>query len=252
MTPEEEFNQEVWTILQKITREQLATENNKPVEFMFPHVQGVGIIPEGRQKKILYKLQELGVLRVRENPWEPPESSPYIFYLDIIQPYYGEIYEKFNKACEIGEHLNQYQQSLMKGTETPTFSQIGKGMDTIVTNIRNEILKWKDLKLDKERQTIQYGEKPIVEVSFGINHIKLLVLLLESNGNKVIEYREIAKILNPDSSLEKIKNNDVSRDVQSIKRDLVTYLKDVMKMDKETIDMLIVSKNKVGYKLGTG
>lgn len=80
-TPEERFNQEVWEILQKIEVERLATVKGKPVEYKFPirHFAGVGIISQERQKQILYKLQEWGALRIREDPFEPPESTPHVF-----------------------------------------------------------------------------------------------------------------------------------------------------------------------------
>ena len=41
VTPEEEFNQKVWEVLQKIKRAKLETVGNKPVEFNFPSVVGV-------------------------------------------------------------------------------------------------------------------------------------------------------------------------------------------------------------------
>jgi len=60
MTPEEIFNQQVWEILQDIKEEILATVKGNPVKYQLPTIQGVGIIPNSRTKKILYKLEEYG------------------------------------------------------------------------------------------------------------------------------------------------------------------------------------------------
>lgn len=124
-TPEEKFNQQVWEILQNIKEEILATEKGKPVKYRFGHFVGVGIIPKERKKNILYKLQELGAIRIRENPFELPYSTEDIFYLDIKQPKFDEIYEKFRKACDVSSYLNDYQQKVFQGnTKLPKFSQL--------------------------------------------------------------------------------------------------------------------------------
>lgn len=126
MTPEEKFNQEVWEMLQKIEAEKLVTEEGKPVEYKFPirHFAGVGIIPQERQKKIIYKLQEWGALQIREDPFDPPASTQRIFYLNLIQPKFGEIYKKFKKACDINSYLNDFQQKLLNKEKKPKFSQL--------------------------------------------------------------------------------------------------------------------------------
>jgi len=127
MTPEETFNQQVWEILQDIREESLATEKGKPIEYKFPvrHFVGVGIISQERQKKIIYKLQEWGALKVREDPFEPPESTPYVFYLDLIQLKFSKIYQKFQKTCDLTSYLNTYQKKLFQGSKNPPkFSQL--------------------------------------------------------------------------------------------------------------------------------
>lgn len=71
-TPEEEFNKNVWEVLGEIESERLQTLKGKPVEYKFPvrQVVGPGIISQETEKKILYKLQEWGALKIKENPWE--------------------------------------------------------------------------------------------------------------------------------------------------------------------------------------
>lgn len=125
MTPEEEFNQEVWQVMQKARKAELATVG-KHIEYKFPHFVGVGIISKERQKKILYKLQDWGALKIRENPWEPPESTPDTFYLNLIQPRFNETYERLQKACDIKSYLNNYQEKAFKNENLPKFSKVGQ------------------------------------------------------------------------------------------------------------------------------
>lgn len=125
-TPEEEFNKNVWEVLGEIESERLQTLKGKPVEYKFPvrQVVGPGIISQETEKKILYKLQEWGALKIRENPWEPPESTPYLFYLDLNIKEYKKIYRKYQKICDIDAYLNEYQNKLYKGKKPPEFLHI--------------------------------------------------------------------------------------------------------------------------------
>jgi len=125
-TPEEDFNQEVWYVLGKIESERLATTEGKPVEYGFPEKQVLspGLITQDREKKVLYKLQEWGALRIRENPWEPPESTPHLFYLDLIQPKYEQTYIRFQKACDLDAYLNDYQNKIYKNKKPPEFQKV--------------------------------------------------------------------------------------------------------------------------------
>lgn len=106
MTPEEKFNQQVWEILKKIKENGLATEKNKPVKFKFGHFQGAGIIPRERKENILLKLQELRALRVRDRS-EPPIPRDDEVYLDLIQPKFGEVYDKYQKKCDLNSYFTE-------------------------------------------------------------------------------------------------------------------------------------------------
>lgn len=100
MTPEEKFNKQVWEILQEIKEEILATEQNKPVKYLFGNVAGAGIIPRDRQENIIKKLQELGALKIRVNPWEYPSSTDSILYLEIFEPKFSEVYKKYQELLD--------------------------------------------------------------------------------------------------------------------------------------------------------
>lgn len=154
MTPEEEFNQEVWHVLQRIRKAELATVG-KNIEYKFPHFVGVGIIPKEKQKKILYKLQEWKALKIRENPWEPPVSTPDTFHLNLLQPKFNETYEKFEKACDVTSYLNDFQDKALRNTEEPKFSQVDQ--------MSEKINKWLDT---KEQWTL----KKIWQVMSALNY----------------------------------------------------------------------------------
>ncbi|HCR81338.1 MAG: hypothetical protein UY13_C0002G0124 [Candidatus Pacebacteria bacterium GW2011_GWB1_47_8] len=125
MTPEEKFNQQVWEILQDIKEETLATQNDKPVKYKMPHVAGAGIIPRDRREGIIFKLQELGALRVRESPFEPPVSTNDVLYLDIYPSTFETVYTKYQKICDVTTYLNEYQRNIYEGKENPPeFSQL--------------------------------------------------------------------------------------------------------------------------------
>lgn len=141
-TPEEEFNKNVWQVLGNIESERLQTLKGKPVEYKFPvhQVVGPGIISQEDEKKILYKLQEWGVLKIRENPWEPPESTPNLFYLDLNIKEYKKIYLKFQKICDLDAYLNEYQNKLLKGKKPPEFLHI-PDTDTSKLALRSTFVK---------------------------------------------------------------------------------------------------------------
>lgn len=131
---------------------------------------------------------------------------------------------------------------------------VEKKVDDIYDKDRNDvqdskrILKWRNLKIDIDQQTIQYGNTSPQEVSLGTNPMKLLILLLEQR--KVVQYVEIAKTLNLNSYHEGVTNDDVARDVQGVRRDLVTHLMATVGIKKEEIGQMIVRKTKEGYKIG--
>ncbi len=107
MTPEERFNQQVWEILQDVKEESLATKQGQPVKHRTPHIQGAGIIPKERRIDILFKLQEWGILRVRDNPFEPPIPADDEIYLDLIQPKFDEIYSLYENGSSYQEEVKE-------------------------------------------------------------------------------------------------------------------------------------------------
>lgn len=119
-SPEETFNRQVWEILQQIKEEILVTRTDEPV--MFRHTQTVGknLIPRQRRENIIKKLEEWGVLRIRENPFEYPYSTEDYLYLDIYSDTFQTVYDKYQKACDLQTYLNEYQRQVYEGSEAPS------------------------------------------------------------------------------------------------------------------------------------
>jgi len=129
MTPTEKFNQQVWEILQRIKEDYIASETGKPIEYEFPRVQGVGIIPKKRRKDIFYKLQEWKAIKII-NESLVGNSTPLLEF-QVLQPKFDETYKKFQKACDLTTYLSEYQKSTLKGNDNlPEFNRLGDKKQT--------------------------------------------------------------------------------------------------------------------------
>lgn len=129
MTPEEKFNHQVWEILQKIKEDYIAAETGKPIEYEFPHVQGVGIIPKKRRRDIFYKLQEWKAIKII-NESIVGNSTPLLEY-QVLKTKFEEIYQKLQKACDLTTYLNEYQKNQLKGNDNlPEFGHLNNKKQT--------------------------------------------------------------------------------------------------------------------------
>lgn len=101
LTPEEKFNQEVLWILEEIKKEQLATPKGEKVEFTIRLTKG-GIPPIERQRKLLYKLQEWGVLKVEIGDilYVGFGDEPKKYLLSINQQKFDKFYKKWGEIDE--------------------------------------------------------------------------------------------------------------------------------------------------------
>lgn len=111
---------------------------------------------------------------------------------------------------------------------------------------KNELVCGK-LRVDLDQGVIHYGNNNPVEISPDNNIVKLLVVLMQSR--KIAEYTEIAKNLEINCWHEGTTNREVSREVQFLKRDLITFLRDNVHMTNKEIKEMIVAKKNLGYKL---
>lgn len=104
------------------------------------------------------------------------------------------------------------------------------------------------LSLDIKKGLLQYDGNNPMEVSSGVREVKLLIILLQAD-NTVVSYSEIAEYLEINSYHPDIKNEDVSREIQFIKRDLIKKYLIPAGMTRSQANSLITTKTKVGYVL---
>ena len=116
-SPEEVINKQIWEILQDVKEESLVTEQGRPVEYRIPNVVGVGIIPPRRRERILRILEE-------QEAWKLRQVYENVFSLDLNHLKFEEIYSKYQKACDLNSHLEDFQESLINGKKQPEFLHV--------------------------------------------------------------------------------------------------------------------------------
>lgn len=92
LMPEEKFIQNLWEILKKIKENSLYTKAGKPISI------SASLVDE----RLLDKLEEWEVLKIREDPWKLPASTKDVFYLDIIWNRFNELYSLCKNGFETG------------------------------------------------------------------------------------------------------------------------------------------------------
>ncbi len=108
------------------------------------------------------------------------------------------------------------------------------------------LFTWGELSLNLLKGTMQYKNNKPKEITPEQDEIKFLVLLMKADT--ILEYKEIAKELEMNCYHDGVTNSDVAREVNFIRRNLVTILKDTGMSDKD-IKLMILTKRKAGYKL---
>jgi len=110
-----------------------------------------------------------------------------------------------------------------------------------------KIFECGELKINLLKTTMQYKNKPPIDISPDNDIIKFLVHLIKSKG-EVVEYVEIAKNLGLNCHHEGVSNKEVARGVQYLKRDARKVLKQAG-LTKEEVEKMITAKKNIGYKL---
>ena len=113
------------------------------------------------------------------------------------------------------------------------------------TNKTEGVFTWRELKLDPLKGTLQYKNNKPKEITTERDEIKFLILLMKTDT--ILEYKVIAKQLEMNCYHDGVTNSDVAREVNFIRRNLATMLKDTGMTDKD-IGAMILTKRKVGYK----
>ncbi len=150
MTPEEKYQKKYWRVLQNIKDQELLSDDGKTVNYKIYHKVisvGHGEPSEEEEIIILNKLNKIGGIKIKKDENDDYEDIS-VFYLDILQPKFNELYNKYKK-------MNQDKSEIQK--ETEAFTGI---KDSIIKNnkifgggslisIQNTTNKNKDkLKLD--------------------------------------------------------------------------------------------------------
>ena len=110
-----------------------------------------------------------------------------------------------------------------------------------------KILECGELRINLSKATMQYKNKPPIDISPDNSEIKFLVYLIKHKG-QVVEYVEIAKNLELNCYSEGDENRKVAREVQFLKRDSKKVLKQVG-LTKKEVEKIITAKKNIGYKL---
>ena len=110
-----------------------------------------------------------------------------------------------------------------------------------------EIYHLGQLNLNVSQGIICYDNNSIIEISKETECIKFLIFLFDNR--RVVEYVEIAKHLDLNSYHVGCTNQDMARDVQFIKRDLLSFLKNKVGMPEKETKNIIITKRSLGLKL---
>lgn len=113
---------------------------------------------------------------------------------------------------------------------------------------QESILEWNNLKLNLLKGSLQYKNNPPQDVSPSEEEIMFLALLMRAK--RIVEYTEIARELKMNCYHPGVTNEDIARNVQYLRRDIVPILEKVG-MTRGDIKRMIVSIRNRGYKLRT-
>ncbi len=101
MTPEERVNEYYWWVLSRIKEEILTTPSKKPIAYELSHVAAAGVPNNETERNIIWKLHELGAIKViEETPRDWRGSGRHLFELKPLEPKFTEIYNKYKEICD--------------------------------------------------------------------------------------------------------------------------------------------------------
>jgi len=110
MTPEKNFNQDVWYVLQEIRKKSLYAADNKFVSYeISSSVVAVGYPLEQEEIAILGKLRQWQAIKIINKKGILDDyglESGIAYFLEILQPKFDEIYKKYQDACDLQSYLN--------------------------------------------------------------------------------------------------------------------------------------------------
>lgn len=158
-----------------------------------------------------------------------------------LEPTEGFIIEPLSRYIIDDFHLPKKRvDSLLTIIEKHLFSQ----------QVGNGTFSYKGIVVNENAATFQFEEYPPVTISPTIEPIRFIIFLIKKAAY-VVQYIEIAKELNIGAYHENCTNEDVARNVQYLRRDLLNYLRE-KGLDEEAIvkiKKMIVNKRSRGFIL---
>lgn len=160
--------------------------------------------------------------------------------------FYGKIETLFADAGSKQFKLDDVHSEFLKNTDEAIKRHI-----KVVTEEMDRItykggISCGDLVLNLKKTTLQYKDRPLIEISPDTSEIKFLLLLMKNK--RVVEYKEFAEKLDLNSYQPDFNNKDYSREVQLIKKKVNAILEDAG-MTREQINNMIIAKKNLGYKM---
>lgn len=125
-----------------------------------------------------------------------------------------------------------------------------KREDKLVRPKVSRVIKAGLLNLDLTAGNLRYGNNPPIEISPDKTEMKFLAILM--SNQRIVEYKELGEEFMRGSPADRGSNEGSSRNIQYLKRDLISYLKNKVKMPKDqvvAISKMIEAKRGKGYKL---
>ena len=110
-----------------------------------------------------------------------------------------------------------------------------------------KIVRWEGLVIDFQRSVLRYKDHAAIEIAPGLQTIKWLVCVIHKNG-EVAEYVEVALAIGHISEKQNKTNNEVGRNVQLVKKKVITLLQEAG-MTKQEIDQMILTKRGFGFAM---
>ena len=241
MTPEEEFNQAIWWILQEIKKEYLSTPKGGNVYFGYQASNN--LIPSKEdQRRALRLLENDATIKIAGYKYPKPFDLSYVAegfniepmgcFLKIFQPKFNEIYNEFSKNSR--EEIQNQQKT-----------SIGKENDLLVFYTKDNV----ELKFNKENGDFIFGR---VDGNFALetNEYKVFLCLLENPSHQA-EYKTLLKLMYPDKEFrEQLKKYQVERwGLDSIIRNIKNGLGILPKKKSKNKDIFRSLRKWKGYRL---
>src|SRR3989344_2913025 len=199
--PEERFYREICWALQKIKTEELRQPTGKPFEIVFEvrPIIGTGIPPIEVRQKMLFKVQELGGIKIIDSKsYDSTYGVDFVHIVEVLQPKFNEIYKKYE------ELVADLEQRAVPPQKTPLVvlkgysNKVSKNADPLVLVVN-----------EYSEENLQRFSKIITLISNQIeldgwnrltNVVKIPFVTLERSG---FGYQEMRSIL---GSINKIRN----------------------------------------------